>query len=35
VPGHLAEAFVTPTAGVPEPAAIRPLPARGDVSIAS
>jgi diguanylate cyclase (GGDEF)-like protein/PAS domain S-box-containing protein len=35
VPGHLAEAFVTPTAGILAPAPIRPLPPRGDMSIAS
>jgi EAL domain-containing protein (putative c-di-GMP-specific phosphodiesterase class I) len=35
LPGPQAEAFVTPAAGMLEPAAIRALPARGDMSIAS
>jgi hypothetical protein len=35
VRGHLAEAFITPTAGFLEPATIRSLPARNDMSIAS
>jgi EAL domain-containing protein (putative c-di-GMP-specific phosphodiesterase class I) len=35
LPGHLAEAFVTPMAGVLEPAALRPLPSLGDMSKAS
>jgi diguanylate cyclase (GGDEF)-like protein/PAS domain S-box-containing protein len=35
LPAHLAEAFVTPAAGVPEPATIRPLAATAGMSIAS
>jgi EAL domain-containing protein (putative c-di-GMP-specific phosphodiesterase class I) len=35
VPSHQAEALITPTAGLPDPATLRPRPSLGQVSLAS